>query len=97
MAHRARCPSRALQRQVEVVHAPRHIPLHPQKGGKEMTSEERDFPCECHDTDREHDAEQEAQATYYARYFGQDHGTKEERRRRLEAMDPRKETLCQRR
>lgn len=45
--------------------------------------------CECHDSPVEHQKWQREAMAYWGRYFGQDHGTKEERRRRLEAMDPR--------
>lgn len=51
---------------------------------------EMTIPC-GEDDGRQCDACTAEESAYWSRYFGQDHGTKEEKRARLMAMDPRNE------
>jgi hypothetical protein len=44
--------------------------------------------CDCHDTEQEHEAWHAKELAYWAKYYGQDHGTREEKRQRLAAMAP---------
>jgi hypothetical protein len=48
---------------------------------------------ECGDEGRMCESCFQKEAAYWARHFGQDYGTREEKRARLEAIDPRPEAL----
>lgn len=52
-------------------------------------SDDCDHGCDCCDTPNEHQAWLKKEHAYWRHYFGQDYGTKEEKRSRLQAMDPR--------
>lgn len=52
--------------------------------------EARKPTCDCEEHHVEDCPVPQWEMDYWAHYFGQDHGTKEEKHRRLMAMDPRK-------
>ena len=53
----------------------------------EDEEEDRIF-CECHDNNADHEADEKEEMAYWGHYFGQDYGTDEEKRRRLQAFAP---------
>lgn len=54
-----------------------------------MSDEKREFPCECCDTDEQHDAWEKEEAMYWRAYFGiTSKMTKAERVNQLEAFRP---------
>lgn len=52
-----------------------------------MKTAEREFPCECHDTDADHEAWLTIESAYWRAYFGLT-GERQTDRAKLEAWKP---------